>query len=223
MVNTIFGVVQGLIDKDLSLQDALQRKYANYSAVARVLKPKVEEILGREVKLESIITSVKRAKVGGPVDDVITRVVAGSVISLRTDVAKLTVEKTRKTLEILRRGLTEFMGEFFHILGGVGAITLIFDEKIFGEIYKLFKVEDVLDVKRGLAAIIINSPRDIVESPGCIVSFYNPVARLHISIEETMSCYTDTVIVLKMTDAGKAFEALNELIAEARKSLQGAH
>jgi hypothetical protein len=220
MANTIFGTVQGLIDKDLSLQDALQRGYANYSGVARILKPKVEEILGKEVKLESIITSVKRARVGGPIDDVIAKVVAGSIISLRTDVAKLTVEKTRKTLEILRRELTELMGEFFQILGGVGSITLIFDEKIFGEIYKLFNVEDVLDVKRGLAAIIINSPRDIVEAAGCTVSFYNPVARLHISMEETMSCYTDTIIILKMMDAGKAFEALNELIAEARRSIK---
>lgn len=57
MVNFISKIVQTLIDNDLSLQDALQKDYGNYSAIARMLKPKVEEILGQDVKLESIITA----------------------------------------------------------------------------------------------------------------------------------------------------------------------
>ena len=62
MVNSIASIVQTLIDKDISIQDSLQRGYGNYSAIARMLKPQVEEILDRKVKVESIITSVKRAK-----------------------------------------------------------------------------------------------------------------------------------------------------------------
>ena len=62
MVNSISKTVQQIIDNDLPLQDALQRGYANYSALARMIKPKVEQALGQKVKLESLITSVKRAK-----------------------------------------------------------------------------------------------------------------------------------------------------------------
>ena len=62
MVNSISKTVQNLIDEDLSLQDALQRDYGNYSAIARMLMPKVKEAVNSDVKLESVITSVKRAK-----------------------------------------------------------------------------------------------------------------------------------------------------------------
>ena len=52
MVISISSLVQDIIDRDLSLQDALQRGYGNYSAIARMLRPKVVDALGRDVKLE---------------------------------------------------------------------------------------------------------------------------------------------------------------------------
>jgi hypothetical protein len=136
MVNSVSKTLQQLIDNDLSLQDALKRDYANYSAIARILKPKVEETLGRKVKLESLITSVKRAKANYKSrEENITRIIAESVIHLRTDVAKVSVEKTKRNLEMVRKVLTNFPGEFLQVLEGVSAITLIFDQKLFDNVY----------------------------------------------------------------------------------------
>jgi benzoyl-CoA reductase/2-hydroxyglutaryl-CoA dehydratase subunit BcrC/BadD/HgdB len=63
MAASISRIVQELIDKDLPIQHALEKGYGNYSAIARMLKPIVEEMLGRKVKLESVITAVKRARI----------------------------------------------------------------------------------------------------------------------------------------------------------------
>jgi len=131
MVNSVSKIIQNLIDGDLSLQDALQRDYGNYSAIARMLKPKVEEILGRHVKLESLITSVKRAKTGyKPLRGRMTKVVAGSVINIRTDVAKVSVEKTKRNLEKIRKTLVDFPEENFpshrgHVCNYVGVRSKI--------------------------------------------------------------------------------------------------
>jgi len=221
MVDSIARVVQDLIDSDLPLQYALETGYGNYSAIARMLKPKVEETLGRRVKLESIITSVKRAKVGyKPLKGNITKVIADSIINLRTDVAKISVEKTKRTLEAIRKALTDFPPEeFLQILEGVSAITLIFDQKLFDDIHAVFRREEILGEKRNLAAITVHSPREIIETPGCTIAFYNPISREHVNIEETMSCFTDTIIVLHMENVGKAFNALTDLIARARKTI----
>ena len=218
MVNSISRTVQNLIDSDLSLQDALQRDYGNYSAIARMLKPKVEERLGRNVKLESLITSVKRAKTEyKPLKGNITEVVAGSIINIRTDVAKVSVEKTKENLEKVRQILVSFPEEFFQVIEGMSAITFVFDQKSFNEICSMFHEKIVLDRKKNLATIILRSPDKIVNTPGCVVTFYNTVSRRHINIEETMSCSRDTIIVLGMEDVSKAFTALTDLISEARK------
>ncbi len=220
MVNSVSKIVHNLIDGDLSLQDALQRDYANYSAIARMLKARVEEVLGRPVKLESLTTSVKRAKVGyKPFRGKITKVVAGSVINIRTNVAKVSVEKTKRNSEKTRKALADFTGEFFQVIEGMSVITLVFDQKLFDDISSMFRERDVLDKRQNLATIIILSPDDIIATPGCVLAFYNAVSRSHINIEETMSCFTETIIVLAMEDVSKAFAALTDLISEARKQI----
>ena len=221
MTKSISKVVQELIDKDVSLQCALEKGYGNYSAIARMLKPMVEEVLNRKVKLESIITAVKRASITYKTmhNKDVTDVIAGSVIHLRTDIAKISVEKTRKNLETIKRMLEKFAGEeYIQIIEGMKTITLIFDQKLIGKICSDFPLENVIEPqKNNLVAIIITSPQKIVETPGCVISFYNAISRSHINIEETLSCSTETILVLQLKDVGKALTVLTNLISEARR------
>jgi hypothetical protein len=218
MVNSISKTVQNLIDEDLSLQDALQREYGNYSAIARMLMPKIKETLNHEVNLESIITSVKRAKTNYTIlQGKITQVVADSVLNIRTDMAKISVDKTKQNLENIRRTLATFSGEFLQVIEGTSVVTLISDLNSFYKISSIFTNNEIMDQKQHLATIIIRSPDEITSTPGCIQAFYNALSRRHINIEETMSCYTETIIVLAMVDVSKAFATLTELITEARR------
>ena len=59
---SISKTVQHLVEHDLAIQNALERNYGNYSAIARLLKPKVERINGKKVTTQALITAVKRAR-----------------------------------------------------------------------------------------------------------------------------------------------------------------
>ena len=218
MVNSISKTVQELVDEDLSLQDALQRNYANYSAIARMFKPKIKDEIGEEVNIESIITAVKRAKVNYRIlQGKITKVIAGSGLNIRTDMAKVSVEKTKGNLEKMRKLLSTFSAEFLQVLEGNSVITLISDINSFNKIISIFVKKDIIDQKKNLSTIIIKSPDEITSTPGCVQAFYNAVSRRHINIEETMSCYTETILVLAMDDISKTFAALTDLITKARQ------
>jgi hypothetical protein len=69
------------------------------------------------------------------------------------------------------------------------------------------------------AAIIVQSPPEIITTPGCVINFYNQIARRHVNNEDTVTCYTDTILVVKMSEVGKAFTALTDLITQERKRL----
>jgi len=211
--------IQNLIEQDPPIQDALERGYANYSGISRVLKSKAEELLGKKVTIEGLITSVKRAKTAYVPGKDFKKIIAGSIINLRTDVAKISLEKTRKNLEKARLVSSDYPEAFFQVLEGATILTLITDQRIFGEVQTVFKDEEKLEERQNLAAIMVQSPHGIVETPGCIVAFYNPIARSQINIEETVSCFTETVIVLKMEDAARAFGILTDLITNARKTV----
>ena len=215
---TLIQAVRDVVDSDLSIQDALDRGYGNLTAIARVLKPVVEERLGREVKIESLVTSLKRLKMKYRVvaEDVLD-VVMNSTVTVRTDVAKVSVEKRRKTLEAVGSLLLSYREEFLQISESIDAITLLFDQRLYEDVVKLFRSDEILESTTNLAAIIVRSPMKIIKTPGCAVSFITQISRRHINIEDTISCYTDTIIVVSMVDAGRAFAALTDYIASARR------
>jgi len=210
--------VQSLIQDDPPLQEALVMGYGNYSAIARLLKPKVEEALGRKATLEGLITAVKRAKPVFVPRSEYLKIIAESVINLRTDVAKISLEKTRRNLEKARLISADFPEAFFQVLEGATTLTLVTDQRIFDRVQSVFREEETLEKKEYLTAIIVQSPRGIVDTPGCIASFYNSIAMAQINIEETISCFTETIIVLGREDAVRAFSLLTDLITNARKT-----
>jgi hypothetical protein len=214
---SISKTVKEVIDNDLSLQDALGRRYGNYTAIARLIKPKVERDIGRKVNFESLVTSVKRVKPrlqlaqGG-----IENVLAGSVVNVRTDVAKLNLEKTKRSLEAARTVMATYQEEFLQISESNSAITLIFDQKLLEEIRKKFNGHDVYDERADLAAIIVHSPTEIVRTPGVVLSIYAKIAENHVNIEDTVSCFTDTIVVIRMDEVARTFSTLTDLISECR-------
>jgi len=214
---SVAGSVREVIENDLSLQDALQRGYANVSGVARVIKPLVERSVGRKVSLQTLITSVKRLRTGyrelGPG---VNRVVAGSKIAVKTDIAKLAVTHSPQTVRAAGRLLSHHQGEFLQASQGLSSITMIFNQDLLEEVRRAFAAEALLELEAGLAAIILNSPRSIVETPGCVAAFCNQISRRHLNIEDIVSCHTETIIVVKMEAVGPVFAALTEMIARAR-------
>jgi hypothetical protein len=99
------------------------------------------------------------------------------------------------------------------------SITLVFDDILLNEFKAMFTLYDILEIEDDLAAIIINSPEEIIKTPGCAIAFYNQLARRHINIEDIISCYTDTIVLVRISDVAKAFNALTELISNSRKLL----
>jgi hypothetical protein len=220
MVESISKIVKTLIERDISLKEAIHKDYGNYSAIARMLKPKIDETAKRKVNLESVITAIKRVKVTYTSEHENTiKVIARSVINIRTDVAKISIEKTRKNLEVVRKSIANLSEEFVHVIEGTSAITLIFDQKLFDDISFLFSNEEILDKKQNLAEIIIRSPTGLIGTHGCLLTFVNSLSRRGMNIEEIMSCYTDTIIALSMKNVGEAFSALTNLISDAREEL----
>lgn len=215
MAKSVTEVVRRLIDSNVAVQDALSKGYANLSALARLLKPSVEGMMEREVSFESVLSAIKRAKPRYIESERVNQIIAGSTLSVRMDLVKVSVEKGRRTLELMRKLIAELHESIIQASAGLSAITMIFDERVKERVLKVIGRE-ALEFDEGLAAITVQSPKEIVKTPGCMIAFYNQLSREGINIEDTVSCYTETIIVIKRKDVGKAFSTLSELIDEIR-------
>lgn len=220
---SITNTVKEIINNDLSFQDSLQRDYCNISALARIIRPQIEHIMNRHTNIESIITALKRSRNIYKIPEIperpIASILASSTLSVKTDVAKLSANKHRRNIEKVAKALTQRVDNFISVSESIFSITLVFDDILLNEVKAMFALYDILEVEDDLAAIIIHSPEEIIKTPGCAIAFYNQLARRHINIEDTVSCYTDTIVLVRMSDIAKTFNALTELISNSRNLL----
>jgi aspartokinase len=215
---SITETVREIVSSDLSFQDSLQRDYCNISALARIMKPQIDHMLSKNTSIESIITALKRSRYDYDVrQKPIASILAASTITVNTDVAKVSARKSKKTIEKVAKAMIQGVGNFISISESIMSITLVFDDLLLQDVKVMFASDDILEIENGLAAIIVQSPEDIIKTPGCAIAFYNQLARRHINIEDTVSCYTDTIVLVKMEQVGKAFNALTDLISNSRK------
>ena len=216
---SITNAVKEVINNDLSFQDSLQRGYCNISALARIVKPQIDTILGgKNISIQSIVTALKRSRRDYIVaEKPIAAILAGSTISVKTDVANLSAKKSKKTIEKVAKAMIQNVGDFISVSESIMSITLVFDDVLLEEVKVMFGHDDILEIEDDLAAIIVHSPGEIIKTAGCAIAFYNQLARRHINIEDTVSCYTDTIMLVKMDQVGKAFNALTDLISNSRK------
>ncbi len=222
---SITNAVKEIVSNDLSFQDSLQRDYCNISALARIVKPQVDQMLGgKNTSIESIVTALKRSRRDYDVPErPIASILAGSTVSVKTDVAKVSAAKSKRTIEKVAKSLTQNVDNFISVSESIMSITLVFDDVLFDDVKSMFAHDDILEVEDELAAIIVHSPEEIIKTPGCAIAFYNQLARRHINIEDTVSCYTDTIMLVRMDQVGKAFNALTDLISNSRKMPKKKH
>lgn len=221
---SITNAAKEVVSNDLSFQDSLQRDYCNISALARIVKPQIDQMLGKNTSVESIVTALKRSRRDYDVPEKpIASILAGSTVSVKTDVAKLSAAKSKKTIEKVAKSLTQNVDSYISVSESIMSITLVFDDVVLDDVKSLFGQGEILEAEDDLAAIIVHSPEEIIKTPGCAIAFYNQLARRHINIEDTVSCYTDTIMLVRMDQVGKAFNALTDLISNSRKMPRKKH
>ena len=220
---SVMKAVRDEVGYDFSVQDAIARDYVNLSALSRMLVPKVAARTGqkaKDVSEQGIVTALKRLRGTYPrVSSDVGAVLSDSVVNVRTQVSKISVEKTKRTLQVVSNLLSAYQEDFIQVSESLSSITLIFDRKLHAKVRRALSGGEILEEGEEYAALIVHSPDEIISTPGCISSFYNQLSRRHVNVEDTVSCYTDTILVVSMKDASRAFETLTELIGQERDKL----
>src|SRR5881296_907759 len=123
---SITNAVKEVVNNDLSFQDSLQRDYCNISALKR-----------------------SRRDYDVP-EKPIASILAGSTISVKTDVAKVSAEKSKKTIEKVAKAMTQNVGNFISVSESIMSITLVFDDALLDEVKTMFAHDDVLEIEDDL-------------------------------------------------------------------------
>jgi aspartokinase len=222
-VPSISQVVTEVVAGDPILRQCVARGIVNYRKLAKLLQPMVSQVLGMDVSVDAIKVALLRfsSKIGkeGGVRREVLDVIAKSSVELRTDITIVVVRSS--AISYIAQLLTKVVhrARFVAVMQSVVATTIVVDKDTGEELLKSIRREDVIDVQRDQAAIVIVSPEEIMKVPGVLAYIASVLAQNNVNIVHVESCYTDTIIIVSKSDLEKAFNVIMKHIEGAKKSL----
>jgi len=204
------GKVAQIIEESLlvdpCLEEALDQGYANVSEAAR----RIRSIYGGGVSATAISSALKRRpKKSGR--EVLSSV-AGSTITVRTGIGKISLEAGPSDMEVLERYGQKLIG----FSKGLETVTFLVDEKDLDTIATKFSGR-LLEKKAGLATIVVRGPTAILNQQGFLSFFLGILSKKGINVDDVASSYVDVMIILSESDASTAFGFFNAAIETARR------
>lgn len=180
------------------LKESLREGIVNYSALAR--KISIEAIGDRKkenaVKMALVRMSNRIAEREEDLEKRILKVLKGSSISIKNKIAVVISSREMEQLD------------YVSFVEGKGFFTYIMEEK---ELEKVRKNKSTYSIEQNLNLITIHSSPALEETPGVIAHILNSLASEGINIAEFVSCYTDTMLVVKQADTARAYELLSTI------------
>jgi hypothetical protein len=158
------------------------------------------------------------------VEQRILSVVHGSRLEVRTRVALVTAPPT---WELLGRLLEQHPNpgserrRLFQVLQGPTSVTVLCDEDLVDPVLRSFGDRRSIDASRGLAAVVVHSPEEILTTPGVLAFLSGAIYRAGLNCLEMMSLHLESTFVVRQADALAAFGVLSDLVHPAPGGSRG--
>ncbi len=219
MEYSVAEAVKKLIDAEPSLKECLETGIINYTRMAKKLRPMIEKILGREVSVEAIKASLiryGRTTAKPKWRPGILRILAGSVLEIRTGISAVTVRL--HMMPRITSIVNSLLGQarFLAVIQGLNNVTLIVSDEHYSGILEQLGRENIVEEIRGESALVIISPKEIIRTPGFLAYVMDLLGRNGINVLQAVSYYTETMILVSSDDLMRAFKIISDAIQLAK-------
>jgi len=199
MMENISELVWLYVKKRPFLKEILREKIVNYSALARKISVEALGSVKKQnaVKMALVRLSERLREKEESLEEKILRTLKGSSVSI---LSKVAVVISARELEGIR---------YLSYVESKGIVTYILEEN---EFEKIGKSKSILRTEPNLNLISVHSPPAMEDTPGVLAHMLDALAGEGINIVEFVSCYTDTLLVVKQADTVRAYELLSLLM-----------
>ena len=207
---SITKLTENYILEHSSIKDCLKNGLINYSSLSRQIASELK--LDLKKNFDAILIACRRFKRKLKKEEVhenkILKILKESKIEIKNKIIAVVLEKDIffENLIYLEKEIKK-KKEIFRVIESASGITLITTEDFLDLIKKYFKNKIILENKN-LAEITIKSPKEIETTPGAYAYLCSLFGENNINIVETLSCWTDTIFLVKEEDVGKVMGLL---------------
>ncbi|MEO1011192.1 MAG: aspartate kinase [Bacteroidota bacterium] len=216
-MKTISSVVEEYIKKKPFLQSALAQGIINLTSLSRIVKPEIEEELGKEIRNGAIVMALKRLS-----DDLefrathkIIKVLKGiGEITVRSSLTDYTFLTSDTVLAQQARLLDEVNANqdiFYTSSRGVNEINIVISNSMDGTVEELFQDEKCTQKAENLSSITVKLPAENVSVPGIYYFIFQRLAWEGIVLYEVISTTNEFTILVDDDQVDVAFRTIKNL------------
>lgn len=214
--------VEFMLDQRPFIKELFAIDAVNYSGLARHLLPSLNKSVGRDVNVEGVIMAVKRYAEKAGASDIsskLLKAISKCDLRLKGDIVDFTLKKTSHNYEIVleaQKNIKWEQGDMACIYQSLTEIAVILDRKNAHMISRKVPDSEIINRKEGLAMITLKTPSEFVSLPGVFHFIFGKIASEGIVLIDTISTFTELVIIVREEDAARAYEIIFELIKSGR-------
>lgn len=216
-MKTISSVVEQYIKKKPFLQSALAQGIINLTSLSRIVKPEIEEELGKDIRNGAIVMALKRLS-----DDLEFRA-THKIIKVLKNIGEITVRSSltdytflaSDTILVQQAKLLEAINEnqdvFYTSSRGVNEINIVISNVMDNTVEDLFKVEKCTQKAEELSSITVKLPAENVSVPGIYYFIFQRLAWEGIVLYEVISTTNEFTILVDDDQVDIAFKTIKDL------------
>jgi len=216
-MKTISSVVENYIKKKPFLQSALAQGIINLTSLSRIVKPEIEEELGKDIRNGAIVMALKRLS-----DDLEFRA-THKIVKVLKNIGEITVRSnlsdytflSSETILANQANLLEEVNKnqdiFYTSSRGVNEINIVVSNSLDKTVEELFKSERCTQKAENLSSVTVKLPSENVSVPGIYYFIFQRLAWEGIVLYEVISTTNEFTILVNDDQVDVAFKTIKDL------------
>lgn len=210
---TIPQITEDLVQQSPLLEEALVQGIVNLSALARQLKPTIEQKLYKEVREGAIIMALKRLseRLETKISRIPLKIGDITVRSNLIEVAFANSPSLFSKQQQLLNYASQHSNQLVFFTEGVYETTLFASSSLEDKITKIFEGDKIRATFKNLSSVTLILPEELVYTPGAYYNILKLLAWEGINFIEVISSFTELTIFLEDKNVDRVFSILKKL------------
>ena len=216
-MKTISSVVEQYIKKKPFLQSALAQGIINLTSLSRIVRPEIEEELGKDIRNGAIVMALKRLsddlefRATHKIIKVLKNIGEITVRSSLTDFTFLISESILENQGLLLNEINKNKDVFYTSSRGVNELNIVVSNSLDATVEKLFSTEKCTQKAENLSSITVKLPSENVSVPGLYYFIFQRLAWEGIVLYEVISTTNEFTILVDDEHIDIAFKTIKDM------------
>jgi len=214
-------LVREAIKSSLFINETLKNGLINYSALTRVLLPKIQE-KNPKANFQSVLITIQRyydEVKGKKIVKEFKEILKDSELLMKNQIVSITFERNKFVMDKINKiskNIRWDMGDILFFTQGNSEITLVIDKK--NKLKLNIIKEYILEEKDNLSILSLREPEKLKayskNVQGFLALLTSALSDSHVNIYDISSTYKQIIFVIEEKYLTKAYETLNKLILQ---------